>query len=100
MDVDGVEFTVLRVFMHGVRADALAWSPESRLDKLPQMIRCFITTLVIRHPTDLCYYGNHSVPVGCFHTSLFKKIHIYHKYAAFTCNHLLHSYTKNTSRHS
>ncbi|KAK3545003.1 hypothetical protein QTP86_032706 [Hemibagrus guttatus] len=39
MDVDGVEFTVLRVFMHGVRADALAWSPESRLDKLPQMIR-------------------------------------------------------------
>ncbi|GAA6084354.1 nucleoporin Nup37, partial [Tachysurus ichikawai] len=39
MDVDGVEFTALRVFMHGVRADALAWSPESRLDKLPQMIR-------------------------------------------------------------
>lgn len=39
MDVDGVEFDALRVFMHGVRADALAWSPESRLDKLPQMIR-------------------------------------------------------------
>lgn len=39
MEVDGVEFAALRVFMHGVRADALAWSPESRLDKLPQMIR-------------------------------------------------------------
>lgn len=38
-DVDGIEFTPLRVIMHGVRADALAWSPESRLDKLPQTIR-------------------------------------------------------------
>ncbi|KAI4873703.1 hypothetical protein NFI96_023389, partial [Prochilodus magdalenae] len=39
MEVEGVEFNTLRVFMHGVRVDALAWSPESRLDKLPQVIR-------------------------------------------------------------
>ncbi|KAJ8392348.1 hypothetical protein AAFF_G00077120 [Aldrovandia affinis] len=38
-EVDGVEFTALRVFHHGVRVDALAWSPESRLDQLPQVIR-------------------------------------------------------------
>ncbi|XP_030643041.1 nucleoporin Nup37 [Chanos chanos] len=39
MEVEGVEFNTLRVFLHGVPVDALAWSPESRLDKLPQLIR-------------------------------------------------------------
>ncbi|XP_026877392.2 nucleoporin Nup37 [Electrophorus electricus] len=39
VDVEGVEFNTLRIFMHGVRVDTLAWSPESRMDKLPQIIR-------------------------------------------------------------
>lgn len=38
-EVEGVEFTSLQVFMHGVRVDAIAWSPETRLDKLPLVIR-------------------------------------------------------------
>lgn len=38
-EVEGVEFTTLRVFHHGVPVDGLAWSPESRLDHLPQLIR-------------------------------------------------------------
>ncbi|XP_067283389.1 nucleoporin Nup37 [Pseudorasbora parva] len=42
-EVDGVEFTSLQVFVHGVRVDAIAWSPETRLDKLPPVIR-FCTT--------------------------------------------------------
>ena len=35
MDVEGVEFNVLRAFHHELRVDALAWSPESRLDRIP-----------------------------------------------------------------
>lgn len=38
-EIEGVEFNFLQVFMHGVRVDAIAWSPETRLDKLPQVIR-------------------------------------------------------------
>ncbi|RXM36719.1 Nucleoporin Nup37 [Acipenser ruthenus] len=38
-EVDGIEYTTLRVFHHGVRVDAIAWSPESRLDALPKQIR-------------------------------------------------------------
>ncbi|XP_023672670.1 nucleoporin Nup37 [Paramormyrops kingsleyae] len=44
-EVEGVEFTTLRVFHHGVPVDGLAWSPESRLDHLPQLIR-FCTAAV------------------------------------------------------
>uniref|UniRef100_A0A3B1IW39 Nucleoporin Nup37 n=1 Tax=Astyanax mexicanus TaxID=7994 RepID=A0A3B1IW39_ASTMX len=39
VEVEGVEFNTLRAFVHGVRVDALAWSPETRLDKIPQIIR-------------------------------------------------------------
>uniref|UniRef100_A0AAY4C293 Nucleoporin Nup37 n=1 Tax=Denticeps clupeoides TaxID=299321 RepID=A0AAY4C293_9TELE len=39
VDVEGVEFNTLWIFHHGVRVDCLAWSPESRLDHLPQVIR-------------------------------------------------------------
>lgn len=35
MEIEGVEFNVLRVFHHELRVDALAWSPESRLDSIP-----------------------------------------------------------------
>lgn len=35
MEIEGVEFTVLRVFHHELRVDALAWSPESHLDRIP-----------------------------------------------------------------
>lgn len=38
VEVEGVEFNVLRAFHHELRVDALAWSPESRLDRIP-MIR-------------------------------------------------------------
>ncbi|XP_067110718.1 nucleoporin Nup37 [Osmerus mordax] len=39
LEVEGVEFTTLQIFSHTLRVDALAWSPESHLDKLPQLIR-------------------------------------------------------------
>lgn len=39
MEVEGVEFNILRAFRHELRVDALAWSPESRLDQIP-IIRC------------------------------------------------------------
>lgn len=35
MNMEGVEFNVLRVFHHDSRVDTLAWSPESRLDRIP-----------------------------------------------------------------
>uniref|UniRef100_A0A3Q3BVC0 Nucleoporin 37 n=2 Tax=Haplochromis burtoni TaxID=8153 RepID=A0A3Q3BVC0_HAPBU len=35
VEVEGVEFNVLRAFHHELRVDALAWSPESRLDRMP-----------------------------------------------------------------
>lgn len=38
MEIEGVQFNVLRAFHHELRVDALAWSPESRLDRIP-MIR-------------------------------------------------------------
>lgn len=37
MEVEGVEFNVLRAFHHDLRVDALAWSPESRLDRIPTL---------------------------------------------------------------
>lgn len=40
--MEGVEFNVLRAFHHELRVDALAWSPESRLDRLP-IIRYWFT---------------------------------------------------------
>lgn len=42
LEVEGVEFNVLRAFHHELRVDALAWSPESRLDRLP-IIRYWFT---------------------------------------------------------
>lgn len=39
MEIEGVEYNVLRAFHHELRVDALAWSPESRLDQIP-IIRC------------------------------------------------------------
>lgn len=35
VEVEGVEFNVLRAFHHELRVDALAWSPESRVDRIP-----------------------------------------------------------------
>uniref|UniRef100_A0A673I975 Nucleoporin Nup37 n=1 Tax=Sinocyclocheilus rhinocerous TaxID=307959 RepID=A0A673I975_9TELE len=46
-EIEDVEFTNLQVFSHGVRVDAIAWSPETRLDKLPPVIR-FCTTATDR----------------------------------------------------
>uniref|UniRef100_A0A672J6E4 Nucleoporin Nup37 n=1 Tax=Salarias fasciatus TaxID=181472 RepID=A0A672J6E4_SALFA len=40
MEVEGVEFNVLRHFHHELRVDALAWSPESRLDRIPTIRLC------------------------------------------------------------
>ncbi|KTF92050.1 hypothetical protein cypCar_00016076 [Cyprinus carpio] len=67
-EVEDVEFTSLQVFMHGVRVDAIAWSPETRLDKLPPVIRVWNLdgneTISFRlrspgvsvcwHPEDIC----------------------------------------------
>ncbi|CAL8322977.1 unnamed protein product [Lota lota] len=40
VEVEGVEFTMLRAFHLDVRIDCLAWSPESRLDRLPTIRLC------------------------------------------------------------
>uniref|UniRef100_A0A3P9DHN3 Nucleoporin 37 n=1 Tax=Maylandia zebra TaxID=106582 RepID=A0A3P9DHN3_9CICH len=40
VEVEGVEFNVLRAFHHELRVDALAWSPESRLDRIPTIRLC------------------------------------------------------------
>lgn len=65
-EVEGVEFNVLRAFHHEVRVDALAWSPESRLDRLP-IIRYWFTfyqtylltllfhTAAVSSPVFLCF---------------------------------------------
>lgn len=39
IEVEGLHYNMLRGFHLGVRVDSLAWSPETRLDKLPQVIR-------------------------------------------------------------
>lgn len=46
IDIEGVEFNVLRAFHHELRVDALAWSPESHLDRIPN-IRSHITVINI-----------------------------------------------------
>ncbi|XP_076861504.1 nucleoporin Nup37 [Brachyhypopomus gauderio] len=75
VDIEGVEFITLRIFMHGVRVDTLAWSPESRLDKLPQMIR-FCTAAADRKirlfTSDL--QSRHDVKVIGGHTSYINHI--------------------------
>uniref|UniRef100_A0A3Q2Q8Z9 Nucleoporin Nup37 n=1 Tax=Fundulus heteroclitus TaxID=8078 RepID=A0A3Q2Q8Z9_FUNHE len=40
VEVEGVQFNVLRAFHHDLRVDALAWSPESRLDRIPTIRFC------------------------------------------------------------
>ncbi|XP_037551563.1 nucleoporin Nup37 [Nematolebias whitei] len=40
VEVEGVEFNVLRAFRHELRVDSLAWSPESRLDRIPTIRLC------------------------------------------------------------
>uniref|UniRef100_A0A3Q1FGI3 Nucleoporin Nup37 n=1 Tax=Acanthochromis polyacanthus TaxID=80966 RepID=A0A3Q1FGI3_9TELE len=40
VEIEGVEFNVLRAFHHELRVDALAWSPESRLDRIPTVRLC------------------------------------------------------------
>ncbi|KAH0616988.1 hypothetical protein JD844_028529 [Phrynosoma platyrhinos] len=38
-EVEGMQYKTRRVFHHGIRIDAIVWSPESRLDALPPQIR-------------------------------------------------------------
>uniref|UniRef100_A0A8D0CC78 Nucleoporin Nup37 n=1 Tax=Salvator merianae TaxID=96440 RepID=A0A8D0CC78_SALMN len=38
-EVEGIQFKTLKLLQHGVRVDAIAWSPETRLDALPPVIR-------------------------------------------------------------
>ncbi|NXI98860.1 NUP37 protein, partial [Psophia crepitans] len=38
-EVEGMQYKTLRTFHHGIRVDAIAWSPETRLDTLPPQIR-------------------------------------------------------------
>lgn len=37
--VEAFVYKTLKTFQHGVRVDAMAWSPETRLDALPPLIR-------------------------------------------------------------
>uniref|UniRef100_A0A674CE88 Nucleoporin Nup37 n=1 Tax=Salmo trutta TaxID=8032 RepID=A0A674CE88_SALTR len=70
MEVEEVEFTTLRVFHHALRVNCLAWSPESQLDKRPQLIR-FCTAAADRKvrllTSDL--QNQHEVKVMEGHTS-------------------------------
>uniref|UniRef100_A0A8C7TJH1 Nucleoporin 37 n=1 Tax=Oncorhynchus mykiss TaxID=8022 RepID=A0A8C7TJH1_ONCMY len=70
MEEVGVEFTTLRFFHYALRMYCLAWSPESRLDKLPQLIR-FCTAAADRKvrllTSDL--QNQHEVKVMEGHTS-------------------------------
>ncbi|XP_059582426.1 nucleoporin Nup37 isoform X1 [Alligator mississippiensis] len=38
-EVEGIQYKMLRTFHHGIRVDAIAWSPETRLNSLPPQIR-------------------------------------------------------------
>ncbi|XP_008593079.1 PREDICTED: nucleoporin Nup37-like, partial [Galeopterus variegatus] len=38
-DIEGIRYKTLRTFHHGVRVDGIAWSPETRLDSLPPVIK-------------------------------------------------------------
>lgn len=38
-DIEGIHYKTLRTFQHGVRVDGIAWSPETRLDSLPPVIK-------------------------------------------------------------
>uniref|UniRef100_A0A7M4FL19 Nucleoporin Nup37 n=1 Tax=Crocodylus porosus TaxID=8502 RepID=A0A7M4FL19_CROPO len=38
-EVERIQYKMLRTFHHGVRVDAIAWSPETRLNSLPPQIR-------------------------------------------------------------
>uniref|UniRef100_U3KPJ0 Nucleoporin 37 n=2 Tax=Oryctolagus cuniculus TaxID=9986 RepID=U3KPJ0_RABIT len=38
-NVEGIQYKTLRAFYHGVRIDGIAWSPETRLDSLPPVIK-------------------------------------------------------------
>ncbi|XP_043823371.1 nucleoporin Nup37 isoform X2 [Dromiciops gliroides] len=38
-EVEGIQYRTLRTFHHGLRVDAIAWSPETRLDTLPPVIK-------------------------------------------------------------
>ncbi|XP_005800016.2 nucleoporin Nup37 isoform X1 [Xiphophorus maculatus] len=40
VEVNGVQFNALRVFHHDIQVEALAWSPESRLDRIPTIRFC------------------------------------------------------------
>ena len=57
MEIEGVEFNVLRAFHHELRVDALAWSPESHLDRIPT-IRYGHLLLRLRPHLVACYTGH------------------------------------------
>lgn len=38
-EVNGIQYNTLRAFHQGIRVDAIAWSPETRLDALPPLLR-------------------------------------------------------------
>ncbi|XP_060233854.1 nucleoporin Nup37 [Meriones unguiculatus] len=38
-DTEGIQYKTLRTFHHGVRVDGIAWSPETKLDSLPPVIK-------------------------------------------------------------
>uniref|UniRef100_A0A8C6EWD6 Nucleoporin Nup37 n=1 Tax=Marmota marmota marmota TaxID=9994 RepID=A0A8C6EWD6_MARMA len=44
-DIEGIQYKTLRTFHHGIRVDGIAWSPETRLDSLPTVIK-FCTSAI------------------------------------------------------
>uniref|UniRef100_A0A3Q2WIL7 Nucleoporin 37 n=2 Tax=Haplochromis burtoni TaxID=8153 RepID=A0A3Q2WIL7_HAPBU len=69
VEVEGVEFNVLRAFHHELRVDALAWSPESRLDRMPTIrYVSFIKHLIHFFCFLLCQQLNKSL-TNIFHLS-------------------------------
>lgn len=67
LEVEGVEFNVLRAFHHELRVDALAWSPESRLDRLP-IIRYWFT---FYQTSWLCFFSTAAVTSPFLHCCIY-----------------------------
>lgn len=57
MEIEGVEFNVLRAFHHELHVDALAWSPESRLDRIPTIRYLYFVLAPYGLVPDTCAAG-------------------------------------------
>lgn len=53
--MEGMQYKTLRTFHHGIRVDAIAWSPETRLDAIPPQIRYLTITSYSESLSLMCF---------------------------------------------